>query len=204
MNSSDLFDLVERKNWTQLRDFLSAHHTHVTPSALETVLVVCAKHGMEAGVQCLIPYCEIHALYEAANEAWVNNFNRTFGILCPHLNGDHHTKISINISKTGTNANMKTLLGCLPKYGQAAFETAMWFALSSIKSSAMAQWVLPVVDLDKLKYNIDHIGRDLVVSTRFDEKLGAERLQNLINQQQNQRISEHLKDHRSLCKPRKM
>lgn len=191
-NTQQMFDLVEHKKWTQLRDFLALNHAQVTPSALETVLVVCAKHGMETGVTCLIPYCGTHALYEAAIEAWTNDFNRTFKAICPHLDGNQHSKISINIAKIGTNANMKTLLACSPKHGERTFETAMWFALSSVEPTAMVQWLLPLVDLDKLKHNIDHVNRDLVVSIKFNEIQGMECLQNLINQRQRDTIQKNL------------
>lgn len=191
-HNQQMFDLVEGKNWAQLRDFLTVNHSHITPSALDTVLVVCAKHGMDIGVQCLIPYCGTHALYEAANEAWTNDFNRTFKLLCPYLDGNQHSKISINIAKIGTNANMKTLLECTPKSGARFFETAMWFALSSVKPSPMVQWLLPLVDLDKLQHNIVHINRDLIVSQQFNETHGMERLQDLINQRQRNTIEQHL------------
>lgn len=205
MNSSVLFNLVERKKWQQLRDFLAMHHSRMTPAALETVLVVCAKHGEKEGVKSLIPYCGVHALYEAANEAWMYDFNRTFGVLCPHLDGDQHTKISINIAKTGTNAAMRTLLASLPKCGVRSFETAMWFALSSVEPTIMVQWLLPVVELDKLKHTIDHINRDFVASKKFNEQQGMERLQDLLNQRQRTEIEQHLEQSTSSSsKSRKM
>ena len=187
-----MFDLVEHKKWAQLRDFLTAHHTSIAVSALETVLVVCAKHGMEKGVACLIPHCGTHALYEAASEAWTNDCNRTFKLLCPHLDGNQHSTISLNIAKYGTNANMKTLLACSPKQGARSFENAMWFALSSVQPTAMVPWLLPLVDLDKMKHKIDHLNRALGVSSRFDEIQGRERLHDLLNQRQRNTIEQNL------------
>lgn len=203
-DNQHMFDLVERKKWDQLRDFLTVNHAGVSHSALETVLVVCAKHGMENGVQILIPYCGTHALYEAANEAWTNDCNRTFKLLCPHLDGNQHSRISINIAKYGTNANMKTLLACSPKQGARSLESAMWFALSSIEPTPMVQWLLPLVDLDKMKHNMDQINRAPVVSKQFNEIQGRERLQDLINQQQHQRICNHIENNANSQKPRKM
>jgi len=191
-DNQKMFDLVEHKKWDQLRDFLTVNHAGVSSSALETVLVVCAKHGMEKGVSCLIPYCGTHALYEAASEAWTNDCNRTFKLLLPHLDGDQHSKISINIARYGTNANMKALLVCSPKQGARSLESAMWFALSSVEHTPMAQWLLPLVDLDKMKHKIDHINRSLVVSSQFDENLGRERLDDLLNQRQRDTIERNL------------
>lgn len=193
--NQQMFDLVENKQWMQLQNFLRDNHNHVTSSALETSLFVCAKHGMDLGVQCLIPHCDSHALYEAANEAWAGGFSRTFGLLCPHLHGHQHTQMSINIARLKYYKSLKILINSAPKSGTRSFESAMWFALSSTTPNPMVDWLLPHTNLDTLKHNIDNVNRAFVLSEKFDEQQGFDALQSLLNQRQNQRIVEQLGQH---------